>query len=388
MNEGYPIPLSVDGLMAKAREITGVDIVDHDVAEPLTVMHRSLCGESRLHESGAVAQQNKLLRLLCNRLRMQRDFQRHPEIAEQKIEAPLIIFGMARSGTTKTQKILTTAGDFNWMPFWQTYNPALWTGDRAESPEARIRDADAYCRWFDESTPQTKLGHSFETYEPEEDTTLTEQCFRAPSFIGYAEIPSYLQWLATQSPLPLFEFLRDTLKYLQWQGLASPAKKWLLKAPTYYGMEPALLQVFPDAQLVMTHRSPLQTVPSSCKLVACFRVPFCDAPVDGAALTAGFGMMMDLHIANRKAHPEMRILDLSFEEIAESIDSVVEKIYAHARLPLRQEAQQRMRQWALENPMHKKGAFKYSLEEFGLNAELVTRAMGGYLAFTRQLFGK
>lgn len=378
--------MSVDGLMAKARALAGVDLIDHEVVEPLSILHRSLCEESNLHALGLIAKEEKLLRLLANRLRMRRDFERYPQIADEKIEEPLFIIGMARSGTTKTQKVLSISGDFNWLPFWQAYNPALLSGSRTESVDARIADADAYCLWFDDASPETKLGHAFVAREPEEDTTLTEQCFRAVSFQGYADVPSYTQWLATQSPLPLFEFLRDAMKYLQWQGLASGNKKWLLKSPTYYGSEAALLRIFPDAQFVMTHRSPLQTVPSACKLIECFRRPFGNAPVDAAALTIGFGMLMDLHIANRRALSQLRILDLSFDDINCSIEAIVERIYEHCSMRLTDEVRQRVCKWTRDNPMHRLGRFNYSLEQYGLSAEQVNKAMAGYLELIDQLF--
>lgn len=388
MKSAYPIRLSVDALMAKAREIADVAIVDSAVVEPLTVLVNSMNAESRLHEKGAVAMQKKLLRLLANRLRMQRDFARYPEIAEQKLVGVVVVIGMGRSGTTKTQKVLSASGDFNWLPFWQAYNPALFTGSRDEAPAARIREADEYCRWFDRESPETKLGHSFETFEPEEDTALTEGCFVTPSFLGYSDVPGYLQWLGGQSQLTLFEYLCDALKYLQWQGLASASKPWLLKAPTYYGLENELLTVFPDARFVMTHRSPLQTVPSSCKLIENFRIPFCNAPINPIELTMGFAMMMDVHINTRKTNPQFKVLDLSFDEVNRSMPNVIEKIYAHAGMRLTEAARARMAQWGSDNPMHKKGGFKYSLEEFGLSADQVTSLMANYLALQDELFGK
>src|SRR5690606_31088927 len=162
MTNCYKIPLSVDALLAKAREITGVNIIDDEVVEPLTIFVNSLNTDSCLHETGVIAKQNKILRLLSNRLRMLRDYAAHPEIDDEKIENPIFILGMARSGTTKTHRVLAATGDFNYMPFWMVQYPSLFTGDRSESPQARIDAADAYCRWLDETAPESKLGHSFE----------------------------------------------------------------------------------------------------------------------------------------------------------------------------------------------------------------------------------
>jgi len=137
---------------------------------------------------------------------------------------------------------------------------------------------------------------------------------------------------------------------------------------------------------VMTHRSPLQTVPSACKLIECFRRPFGNAPVDAAALTIGFGMLMDLHIANRRASGRLRILDLNFDEINGSIEAIVERIYAHCSMHLTDEVRQRVCKWTHDNPMHRLGRFNYSLEQYGLSAEQVNEAMAGYIELIDQLF--
>lgn len=381
------IPLGFEELLAASRRIAGVERDDPAVHAPLRILLDSLNAEGGLHEQGAVAKQRKLLRLLANRLRMQRDFAAHPEIADEAVRGPVIVVGMARSGTTKVQKTLAASGDFNWLPFWQAYNPALFAGERAESTDPRIRAAERYCDWFDAESPGTKLGHSFEAHEPEEDTTLTEGSFVAVSFMGYAEVPSYVAWVAEQDMRIQLRFLRDTLKYLQWQGLADRSKRWLLKAPTYYGVEAELLEVFPDARFVMTHRSPLETVPSSCKLVNVFHEPFSTARCDPCALLAGFETMMERHVANRAELPGLRILDVRFEDLSRSLAETVRRIYAHIDMPSGTGALDAIREWEMRHPRHGKGRFEYSLEEFGLTQRQITGALAVYIELIERLFG-
>jgi len=354
----------------------------------LGILHRSLCEESQLSEDGARAHQSKLLRLLTNRLRMQRDFARHPEIAEQPLKGPLIVMGMARSGTTKLQKVLAASGYFNWLPYWQTHHWASVSGHPNEPTGPRIRDADGWCRWFVAASPESRQGHPFEALEPEEDSLLTEGSLVAPSFIGWGEIPSYLQWLSTQPPHVLFEFLRDALKYLQWQGLADPEKTWLLKAPLYNGLELEILKVFPNARFVMAHRTPLKTLPSSCKLVRCFRKPFSDLVPDVTPVVQGFVVTMGLHLANRSAYPGWPLLDLSFDEITRAMPAAIDRIYAHVGMSLRDDARSRMLRWEADNAMHKHGEFRYTLEEFGLSETQIRLDMRDYLDFLQTRFGQ
>jgi hypothetical protein len=357
----YPIALSVDELLARSREIAGVDIVDDDIVEPLTILHRGYGETAQLDKQGAEAMTRSLLRLLANRLWMKRDFLAHPEIHDQPINGPLVVMGVARSGTTKLQKVLASSGDFNFLPYWMNFSWASRTGKPNEPLDERIADAQAHCAWYDARSPETKLGHSFEALEPEEDAVLSEGCFVTPTFLGYAEIPAYAQWLGTQPPSIWFNFLRDNLKYLQWQGLANADKPWLLKSPNYNGLELEILKAFPDARLIMAHRSPLKTLTSMCKLV---------------------------HLANREAHPELPLLDIRFEDIVGNLANVVERVYADAGLPLSPEALERMLQWDRDNAMHKAGEFKYSLQELGLDEAVIRKRMGRYFAFLDKLAGE
>jgi len=372
------LELSVEELMAKSREMTGLDFVDEEIFEPLTVLHRALNEESQIDEEGARAYEAKFLRLLANRLRMKRDFQRHPEIAEQPIKGPLVIMGVARSGTTKLQKVLAASGDFNFLTFWQNFNWASVTGEPGEDVSSRIAEADEFCRWYDERSPETKLGHHFQALEPEEEGPLSEGCFVAPSFFGYAEMPSYARWLADKPRTIFFRFLRDVLKYLQWQGLASPDRPWLLKSPNYNGLELQLLDIFPNARFVVANRSPLQTLASMCKLVSCFRQAYGSPEVDNDLIIEGNYRSMAAHLANRRQHPELPILDLRFEDIVGAPPEAIERVYEHAGMELTDAARNRMLAWNEENRMHKLGEFKYSLQDAGLEEAVIRERMAEY----------
>lgn len=376
----HKLGMSVEQLMAKAREVAGVDLADDEIIEPLTVLHRALNEEAQLDAEGARAYEAKFVRLMANRLRMKRDFQRHPEIAEQPIKGPLVIMGVARSGTTKLQKVLAASGDFNFLTFWQNFNWASVTGRPGETLDARIAEADAFCRWFDVRSPETKLGHHFQALEPEEEGPLSEGCFVVPSFIGYSEMPSYARWLADKPRRIFFEFLRDVLKYLQWQGLASADRPWLLKSPNYNGHEPTIRAVFPNARIVVANRSPLQTLASMCKLVQCFRQAYGKPDADNALIIEGNYRGMDAHLANRRLHPEIPILDVSFEEIVGALPDTIRRIYDHAGMTLTPAARERMLTWNAENAMHKLGEFKYTLKDAGLDEAVIRERMSAYFA--------
>ena len=115
----FEITSSARQLMAKARAATGIDILDSAIEVPLAQLLKSLNAEAQLTEDGARAFEKRLLRVLNNRLRMERDFRNHPEINDQKIIRPLIMTGAARTGSTKLAKLFSASGDFLYFTCWQ-----------------------------------------------------------------------------------------------------------------------------------------------------------------------------------------------------------------------------------------------------------------------------
>lgn len=381
----FQLQRSAYELIEMAREKTGIDIIDSEALEPLGVLIHSLNIDAGLHAEGAMQYEKWLLRVLCNRLRMKRDFLAHPEIAEEKISNPVFAYGSPRSGTTKLQKVLAASGDFNWMQFWQTFNPSLITGNRDESPRQRIEETEEFIRWIDDVTPDAKLGHPAETYEPEEETFWSDHCLRTPAFNRYVSLTGYLTWLGTQDMRIYFRELKDALKYFQWQGLASASKRWLLKSPIYPGLEAEIMDIFPDASLVMTHRSPYEIIGSAARLQTAMFPAFTHQPIDYRALVPGIGGLMDQHVKVRKSRPDINILDIKSIDDSKSIVDTVETIYRHINMVFSETSRNNIAQWERENPMHKKGAFKYTLDEFGIRKEDVDTHFSSYFSLLGEL---
>jgi hypothetical protein len=182
-----------------------------------------------------------------------------------------------------------------------------------------------------------------------------------------------------------FEFLRDVLKYLQWQGLADRAKPWLLKSPNYNGFEPLIREIFPDARFVVANRSPIETLASMCKLVRCFRQAYGSPDADNALIIEGNYRSMAAHLANRRDHPELPILDLRFEDIVGALPQVLQRVYDHAGIALTPASHERMLSWDSANTMHKLGEFRYTLADAGLDEAVIRQRMADYFEHLKRL---
>jgi hypothetical protein len=380
--------LEGEDLMSLAREVTGINLIDQAAVEPITRLVSSINEESNLHEIGCVAMQKKLLRILSNRLRMQRDIANHPEILDQKIDAPIFIHGMPRTGSTKTQKILSRSGDFNWLVLWMTLNPSLISGSRDESVKQRIDEGLEFEDFFEQNSPENKVGHQFLAMEPEEDSFILEHSLVTSIFPAFSKMDAYAEWAMSQDTRIQFTHLRDTLKYLQWQGLGDVSKRWLLKCPMYYGLEHELLDVFPDAYLIMTHRDPKTTLASSMKLLTYFFKPYSNREIlDQVPLYLhGQAKSMERHLAIRKEIPELKLIDIDYREMADSAETAINKIYNFCGIDLHESSKNRMLDWDSSNPRHKKGKHEYSLETFGLSAGIIDEVYSEYLKHFKEKF--
>ena len=98
--------MNVDGILAAAVEQTGLDDFG-DALLPSSVptfregLERyvdSLAGEAQLNDLGGVALPPAVTAALVNRLKVVDWAQRHPEVREERIEAPVVVIGMFRAG--------------------------------------------------------------------------------------------------------------------------------------------------------------------------------------------------------------------------------------------------------------------------------------------------
>lgn len=381
------IAVSPEELLTKARRVTGIDIVDGDALGPLTVLVDSFNEDSQLHEAGARRIEAKLLRILSNRLRMLRDFEAHPEIKDQQITAPVFVAGSVRTGSTKMQRMVTASGDFNWLPFWKTLNSASYTGKPGEDPGPRIADTDAYVEESYAASPEMAHTHEQTTHEAEEESLIFMQALHCPGYMGLANVPGYLQWLARQDMEKAYLYLQDTLKYLQWQGLADPAKRWFLKCPFHCGMEDVLTGVFPDASLIVTHRPPAQLMPSMCSMLATYIKCHSDhTRVDSHALVSGFAYSLERHIAFRQSRRDFPILDVHYKDATTNVEAVIRRVYSFLDMPLLDGSLKRMLDWDASHPINRHGAHQYSLADFDLEESDVNKQCAGYLQFYEQQF--
>src|SRR5690606_41643203 len=154
------------------------------------------------------------------------------------------------------------------LAWWEAQTDAPCPGEERGRPVERVACAERLLASMLEHNPDLMSIHPFQVHGADEEIIILDQFFIGTMPEAYAYIPSYSAWLKRADQRPAYEELRTVLKFLQWQDPERAGKRWVTKTPGHLAALDALLAVFPEAQLIMTHRDPVTTVPSYCSMIS------------------------------------------------------------------------------------------------------------------------
>lgn len=197
------------------------------------------------------------------RLRVAELRAKHPEVDAIRIDRPIFVTGLHRSGTTLLHRLLACHPGLRAPALWEQLSPA----DGCDIGMLRQR-ARRYVTSYNEAAPGFADLHWLDADEPDECHRLMTPSFRSPIFGLRYRVPSYERWLETQDPAIAYACHQTVLRCILWRR---PASRVVLKCPFHLAYPLALRSLYPDALIVRLHRDPAQTIPSACLLTATIR---------------------------------------------------------------------------------------------------------------------
>ena len=365
--------LTVDRLLTSAIARTNglSHFGDDDYRASLQALLDALASEAGLSPTGLQLLEERLIGQLVNRLVMEDYLRRYPQITRIEIDDPLVIVGLPRTGTTMLQRTLAVDPRFYSAAWWETRFPAPLAGEALDAPLKRIAQARAEVELMAEVIPQILAIHPLDAMLCDEEFMLMEHSFMC-AMDAYVNVPSYTRWLDRQDQRPVYSQLKKMLQFLQWQKQqrGEPAgQRWLLKAPQHLHTLDLLLEQFPRAQVILTHREPAQTIPSMASMAHTLWQMYSDNP-DPKAAGAQWNTRMARGIRHtlqvREQHAPERFLDIHFADTVQQPLQVLEQVYAFAHLPFTEQARAAAQAWLAQNSREKRASHDYSLERFGL----------------------
>jgi hypothetical protein len=374
-----------DELISEARDLTGLDDFGSDsFREGLAVFCNSVDSEAQLNELGHTAIRANVAGSLVNRLRIVEWSQSHPGVADERIDAPLIVIGMFRAGTTFLSYLLEQDAGNRALLRWET-------GDSVPPPtpdtfrtDPRVEAARIGNDMLEQINPRIRAIHHEEPDGPTECISLMSQDFKSLSWEAISNVPTYGKWLLDVDQRSAYEYHRLALQVLQSGGFRG---RWTLKSPHHALNLEALTSVYPDARLVLLHRDPAVLCASVCSLISTLSGTFTD--VDHRTYIADHWVtMLEESVvridAFRAAHPEHPIVDVQYSELMRDPSGAVAAIYdAHGGPdggPLDDASRTAMDAYVAAHPKDGLGVHGYDLTEFGLDRAELAERFSGYVA--------
>jgi hypothetical protein len=233
--------------------------------------------------------------------------------------------------------------------------------------DPRIAKAQHLLTQWHRVAPPFLAMHELGATIPNECKVAMNCTFATDNLTGMFQIPGYYQWLMqTDLRIPYAYYLR-MLKLLQWKN---PRRHWLLKSPTHTESLPVLFQVFPDAQVVYTHRDPIKARASVTNLLGTLYWMRSDRPFDAAsferlmtpeAYAAGLDRVIDQIEAG--AVPRERIHDFQFADLMAAPLDALAALYRKLDLDFGDDARQAVAGYLVHKPKGKFGQNVYGVGE-------------------------
>lgn len=202
---------------------------------------------------GVVTFGNMIRQALANRLRFVAGASVRCEL-----NAPVIITGLPRSGTTALHRLLALDPVFHAPPLWELLDPFS-----TPAPDFRRLKTTAQIGLKNRLLPDLDEKHFTRADTPEECTLLLANSLASPLFWDLAPLEGYLEWVQGADQRPVYEDYRRQLENLQRRH---PDRRLLLKAPAHLGNLAVLHEAVPEAHLIQTHRDPTKCFFSHCSL--------------------------------------------------------------------------------------------------------------------------
>jgi hypothetical protein len=377
-------PYDLQTLLDEAMAVTGLsDFGEPDLSVALSLLLESYREDVPFSEFGRQSFHSRIHLHLCNRLRITADRQRYPGIAHERIERPLFITGLPRSGTSFLLDVLARDPRNRVARTWEIYfsSPPPEAASYASDP--RIEQMRLKLEELGYNDPDVMATHPWGEELPEECSFIVEQSFVSENLGTTVPATRYASWLATKADHGLaFRYHRRLLQNLQYRHRG---ERWALKAPSHMFHLRALLDEYPDALVVVTHRDPARVLPSVASMARAFHKVYLeksgvDSGLIGQSVTnlLANGVRHAMDVRDRIDRPG-QFCDVLYDDLRRDPIGTVERIYSRFGISLPADSRAAMTRFVAEgNAKHGGRSHRYALADYGFSEESIESAFRFY----------
>jgi Sulfotransferase family len=321
--------------------------------------------------------------ILETRLQLEADARAHPEIIAQTIERPLIVIGLPRTGTTITYDLLTQDPASRAPREFELYIPWPASDVATFESDPRIAVVQAMYDNYLAHAPELASIQRLDCTQPGECNHGMTFHFAGSNFWAEYGVPLFAEWIKQAIPEGLYRTHKRLLQQFQWKG---PKGRWVLKSPHHLFDLEGLIEAYPDAGLIWTHRDPVSTFSSLASMVVGLQKAI-GGGADKLAIGQGVFDLWSVAMARatkvRESNPaiEARIIDLAHRDVVHDPKGAMRRIYERFDVPFSDDYGARIEHFLTEHPAASRlGKHKHSAEEYGIDPDAVHERLADYYA--------
>lgn len=374
---GATLELSPQALLTTAVDRAGLtDFGDDGFRDRLQVLCASLDTEAGLSDAGRALAFEQLAQHLVNRLRLTDVVTRNPEILDVRIERPIVVCGLPRTGTTHLHNMIAADPAIRYLPYWESLEPVPGPGETG--PQARRERCAAGLDLVHAVMPEFRRMHDMTVDHAHEEIQLLANDIGGMLFESTFHVPGFAAHYKAHDQSPSYAYLKRTLQVLQWLG---GGRRWVLKSPQHLEQFPALVSTFPDATFVVTHRDPVEVVQSMATMI-CYAARMSSDRPDPVALTRYWvdrsADLLTACVRDREVLPAGQSIDIRFDDFMADEEATLTAIYDLAGQPFDDRARTAMARFRADHPRGMYGGVIHRPTDLGLDASAVTARLGDY----------
>ena len=373
-----------ESLLAQAIEQTGLsDFGDNWFFANIEALIPALNKQAKLSPEGVYGAQHMIVSALVNRLRHIQLIKDNPEILDEDVNVTAVLTGLPRTGSTMLHRMLAAAPHLTGVRWYETQNYVPLDGELRGDPAPRLEAAKGVLAYMLEKIPELMSIHPMDIEQPDEEVIILGQLFSSSMIESTYFVPDYAAWLSQQDPRKAYDDLVQILQSLQWQDPSRKGKNWVLKTPGHLMGLQTVLDVFPNAKIVMTHRDPVSTIPSYCSMEASlYKMGSTDISNTeiGTYWIERLKSWLDNFMCVREKASRNRFIDVNYKALLETPAEEGLRVLGLAGVSESAEIKDGMQDWIEANRREHRAAHKYSLKDFGLNEDDIRTKYHGYMS--------
>jgi hypothetical protein len=374
-----PVTLTPDAVLDAARARTGLsDFGADDFRGRLAVWMQAGDADAELSAVGRMNLFHEAVRFAANRLQVEDQIRKAPEILGVEIDRPLVIAGLPRSGTTYLLQLMSADPRLRSLPHWEAVRPVRSPYVR-DGKDTRYDLCAAEWAEADALMPYTKAIHEFSPDHISEDIELQGIDFGGYYFEWIAHVPAWRDYQFTHDPTPVYRYMRKVMQLLSWQR---GPNRWVTKCPQHMEQLTSVAAALPGAHIVITHRDPVASIQSAITGMA-YGSRLTRTRVDLEAIADywidRYERLLRACVRDRDQLDPKQSHDIYFHELMADPLGTLKRIYTAAGAPFDQETRAALREAIDVNRRGKHGQLIYDLrEDFGLEPAKIRERFGFY----------